>query len=82
MPTNGNLRNWTERNQGPMPQSDPLSKNNSQALDIGQPKEGDETNGSVRGEPGASGNRADGTSRESENIGGTGNLSSNGRPKA
>ena len=82
MPTNRNLRNWTERNQGPMPQSDPQSTSNSQALDVGQSQEGDETSGSVRGEPGASGNRADGTALGSGSIGGTGSLSSKDRPKA
>jgi hypothetical protein len=48
MPVDKNLRDWTERNQGVMPQSDPRSRNASTALDIASPTESRHgTNGAV-----------------------------------
>jgi hypothetical protein len=54
MPREQDLRDWKERNQGPMPQADPESKRPA-GRDIARPGESDGPNGDVEGEPGASG---------------------------
>jgi hypothetical protein len=67
-----NLRDWTERNQGRTPLSDPQSKLDTGERDIGKPDEGLGPNGDVEGEPGASGSTGTGTHPGTGSRGGTG----------
>ncbi len=79
--SNPHLRNWAVRNQGKMPQDDPKSEKHSSDLDIGDASEGVDRSGAVVDQPGASGNRANGTAGGSGSIGGTGSISED-QPKA
>jgi hypothetical protein len=72
------LRDWTERNQGPMPQADPLSKHDTTGRDIAKPSEGQGPNGDVTGEPGASGSTGSGTHPGTGSLGGTGSPTGEG----
>ncbi len=69
-------RDWKERNQGTMPKATHGADQLQAGRDLAKPSESNGPNGSVRGEPGASGATGGGTHGGTGSLGGTGSPNS------